>query len=255
MNPTYDFSGKVALVTGAAMGIGLATARAFSQAGAAVVMADLDGDRAAAEARRIVEEGGEALGMACDVSDESQVATVVDDIAAQFGRLDMAYNNAGIQVDPVDPADELIENFERITAVNQRGVWACMKHELRIMREQRFGAIVNCSSGGGLVGLPEQGSYDATKHAVLGLTKSAALKYASRGIRVNAVCPGPMDTPMLAGLIERRKDMIDDMKRQQPIGRIGQADEVAAAVLWLCSPAASLVIGVGLPVDGGYTAQ
>ncbi|QJU58289.1 SDR family oxidoreductase [Sphingomonas sp. AP4-R1] len=255
MNPVYDFTGQVALVTGAAMGLGLATARAFSDAGAAVVLVDLNGDLAAEEARKIVTSGGRAIGLTCDVANEDQVAAAIDQSVKNYGRLDFAYNNAGIQVPPSDPADELVENFDRITSVNIRGVWACMKHELRVMRTQGSGAIVNCSSGGGLVGLPDQGSYDATKHAVIGLTKSAGLKYAARGIRVNAVCPGPMDTPMLSGLIEQDKDMIDEMVKVQPIGRIGRPEEVAAAVLWLCSPGASLVVGAALPVDGGFTAQ
>lgn len=178
MNPTYDFAGQVALVTGAAMGMGLATARTFAQSGAAVVLADIDGALAAGEAKRIVAEGGKAIGVACDVADEAQVAAMIDRTIAEFGRLDMAFNNAGIQVLPSDAAHELLENFERVTAVNQRGVWACMKHELRVMRGRGSGAIVNCSLLGGLVGLPERTSYHGTKHAVLGMTKSAAVEYA-----------------------------------------------------------------------------
>jgi NAD(P)-dependent dehydrogenase (short-subunit alcohol dehydrogenase family) len=152
MNPIYDFKGQVALVTGAAKGMGLATARMFAESGASVVLADLDGDLAAKEAERIALEGGTAIGIACDVADEAQVAAMVDRAVAEYGRLDMAFNNAGIQVPPSDAADEPIEHFERVTAVNQRGVWACMKHELRVMRDQGSGAIVNCSSLGGLVG-------------------------------------------------------------------------------------------------------
>jgi NAD(P)-dependent dehydrogenase (short-subunit alcohol dehydrogenase family) len=189
-NPTYDFTGQVTLVTGAAMGMGLATAWAFAQSRASVVLTDLDGDRAGQEAARIVEEGGIAIGIACDVTDEAQVAAMVDRAVAEYGRLDMAFNNAGIQVPPSDAADEPLESFERVTAVNQRGVWACMKHELRIMRGQGSGAIVNCSSLGGLVGLPGRASYHGAKHAVLGFTKSAGVEYAPRGIRINAVCPG-----------------------------------------------------------------
>jgi len=162
MNPTYEFTGQVALVTGAAKGMGLATARMFAQSGASVVLADLDGDLAATEARRIAAEGGKAIGITCDVADEAQVAAMVDLAVAEYGRLDMAFNNAGIQVPPCDAADELVENFERVTAVNQRGVWACMKHELRIMRAQGSGAIVNCSSLGGLVGLPQRAAYHGT---------------------------------------------------------------------------------------------
>ena len=174
---------------------------------------------------------------------------------AEYGRLDMAFNNAGIQVPPSDAADEPIEHFERVTAVNQRGVWACMKHELRVMREQGSGAIVNCSSLGGLVGLPQRAAYHGTKHAVLGMTKSAGVEYAPRGIRINAVCPGTIDTPMVADMLEGQAEAMAEIMKQQSIGRLGRAEEVAAAVLWLCSPAASFVVGVGLPVDGGFTAH
>ena len=245
MNPIYDFKGQVALVTGAAKGMGLATARMFAESGASVVLVDLDGDLAANEAERI----------ACDVADEAQVAAMVDRTIAEYGRLDMAFNNAGIQVPPSDAADEPLAHFERVTAVNQRGVWACMKHELRVMRDQGSGAIVNCSSLGGLVGLPQRAAYHGTKHAVLGMTKSAGVEYAPRGIRINAVCPGTIDTPMVAEMLEGQADAMAEIMKQQAIGRLGQAEEVAAAVLWLCSPGASFVIGVGLPVDGGFTAH
>jgi NAD(P)-dependent dehydrogenase (short-subunit alcohol dehydrogenase family) len=255
MNPIYNFKGQVALVTGAAKGMGLATARMFAQSGASVVLADLDGDLAATEAERIVVEGGTAIDVACDVADEAQVAAMVDRAVAEYGRLDMAFNNAGIQVPPSDAADEPIEHFERVTAVNQRGVWACMKHELRVMRAQGSGAIVNCSSLGGLVGLPQRAAYHGTKHAVLGMTKSAGVEYAPRGIRINAVCPGTIDTPMVADMLEGQAEAMAEIMKQQSIGRLGRAEEVAAAVLWLCSPGASFVIGVGLPVDGGFTAH
>jgi NAD(P)-dependent dehydrogenase (short-subunit alcohol dehydrogenase family) len=255
MNPTYDFSGQVALVTGAAMGMGLATARAFASSGAAVVLVDLDGDLAAKEAGRIVAEGGKAIGVACDVSDETQVAAAVDRAVTEFGRLDMAFNNAGIQVPPSDAADEPLENFERVTAVNQRGVWACMKHELRVMRGQGSGAIVNNSSLGGLVGLPQRAAYHGSKHAVLGMTKSAAVEYAPRGIRINAICPGTIDTPMVQDMLKGQSDAMAEIMKSQVIGRLGRADEIAAAVLWLCSPGASFVVGVALPIDGGFTAH
>jgi NAD(P)-dependent dehydrogenase (short-subunit alcohol dehydrogenase family) len=166
----------------------------------------------------------------------------------------MAFNNAGIMIPPSDAADEPTGNFDRVNAINLRGVWACMKYELREMRKQGSGAIVNCSSLGALVGLPGRASYHATKHGVLGLTKSAALEYAPRGIRINAICPGTIDTPMVADMVAKGELDMAEAIRHQPIGRLGRGDEIAAAVLWLCSPGASFVIGVALPVVGGYTA-
>lgn len=255
MNPRYDFTGQVAFVTGAAMGMGLAAARAFAQCGAKVVLADLDGELAAAEAARIVAVGGAAIGIACDVADEAQVAAAVDRTIAEYGRLDMAFNNAGIQIPPSDAADEPIVHFERVVAVNQFGVWASMKHELRVMRAQGSGAIVNNSSLGGLVGLPQRAAYHGTKHAVLGMTKSAGVEYAPRGVRINAVCPGTIDTPMVRAMLEGQVDAMEGILKEQSIGRLGTAEEVAEAVLWLCSPGASFVVGIGLPVDGGFTAH
>jgi len=167
----------------------------------------------------------------------------------------MAFNNAGIQAPPTDAADEPAELFDRVNAVNLRGVWACMKHELGQMRAQGSGAIVNNSSLGGLVGLPERAAYHASKHGVIGLTKSAALEYAPRGIRINAICPGTIETPMVADMIAKGELDMDEAVAGQPIARLGQADEMAAAVLWLCSPGASFVLGVALPVDGGYVAR
>lgn len=255
MNPTYDFTGQVALVTGAGSGMGLATARAFAEAGAAVVLADLNSRALATATDALDRADRKTLAVTCDVSNEQQVATMIEKTVATFSRLDMAFNNAGIQVPPSDAADEPGEAFDRVNAINLRGVWACMKHELRQMREQGSGAIVNCSSLGGLVGLPGRAAYHASKHGVIGLTRSAALEYAPRNIRINAVCPGTFDTPMVSDMLEKQKDAMAEIMKQQPIGRLGRADEIAAAVLWLCSPGASFVLGVALPVDGGFTAH
>jgi NAD(P)-dependent dehydrogenase (short-subunit alcohol dehydrogenase family) len=198
-------------------------------------------------------QGRTRRGNPCNVTDETQVATAVDRAVEAFGRLDMAFNNAGIQAPPSDAADETAENFDQVNAVNLRGIWAAQKHELRHMRTQGSGAIVNNSSIGGLVGLPERAAYHASKHGVIGLTKSAAVEYAPRGIRINAICPGVIETPMVADMLEGQAEAMAEIMRDQPIGRLGTADEIAAAVLWLCSSAASFVVGVALPVDGGFT--
>jgi NAD(P)-dependent dehydrogenase (short-subunit alcohol dehydrogenase family) len=255
MNPAYDFHDSVAVLTGAGSGMGLATAQAFAESGAAVVLADSNEETLRAATAQLTSAGHQALAVACDVSDEEQVAALVERALASFGRLDFAFNNAGIQAPPTDAAEERAETFDRVNAVNLRGVWACMKHELRPMRDQGSGAIVNCSSLGGLVGLPGRAAYHASKHGVLGLTKSAALEYAHRGIRINAICPGTIETPMVADMLAKGELDMDEAIANQPIARLGQASEIAAVVLWLCSPGASFVIGVALPVDGGYTAQ
>ncbi|MFJ6821369.1 glucose 1-dehydrogenase [Streptomyces niveus] len=255
MNPTYNFENQVALVTGAASGMGLATAQAFAEAGAAVVLADVDQHAVEAAAEELISAGHQAIGVTCDVTDEAQTAAMVEQAVAAFGRLDMAFNNAGVQAPPSDAADEPAENFDHVNAVNLRGIWASMKHELRQMRKQGSGVIVNCSSLGGLLGMPQRAAYHASKHGVIGLTKSAAVEYAPRGVRINAVCPGVIDTPMAADMVENQADAMAEIMKEQSIGRLGRADEIAAAVLWLCSPGASLVVGVALPVDGGFTAH
>ncbi|NNH71753.1 SDR family oxidoreductase [Nocardia uniformis] len=255
MNPTYDFTGQVAFVTGAASGMGLATATAFARAGAAVTLTDVDDDALATAGAGLRAAGHQVLTVHCDVSDEDQVAAAVSETVATFGRLDLAYNNAGIQSPTVDAADEPGAVFDRVTGINLRGVWACMKHELAQMREQGSGAIVNCSSLGGLVGLPGRAAYHGAKHGVIGLTRSAALEYAPRGIRINAICPGTIETPMVTAMFDSGDLDPAQAAADEPIGRLGTAEEMAAAVLWLCSPGASYVVGVALPVDGGYTAR
>jgi len=252
MNPSYDFQGQVALITGAASGMGLATAKAFAQSGAAVVLADRDEAALAAAAESLISAGHTAINVVCDVQDEAQAAAMVARTVSEFGRLDMAYNNAGILGPMCDMTEETAPGFDEVMAVNLRGVWTCMKHELLAMRQQGAGAIVNCSSLGGLVGLPGRAAYHASKHGVIGLTKSAALDNAALGIRVNAICPGCIDTPMGEGIDPAA---MKEFLRDQPIGRMGRPEEVAAAVLWLCSPAASFILGVALPVDGGFVAH
>jgi len=189
------------------------------------------------------------------VTDEAQVKGMVAQIVSTFGRLDAAFNNAGVQSLAAETADATSEEFDRVNAINLRSVWLCMKYELLQMRQQEAGAIVNNSSIGGLIGIPGRAIYHATKHGVIGLTKSAALEYASRGIRINAVCPGAIETPMVAEMVAKEPETMKDITKEQPIGRLGRPEEIGSAVLWLCSDGASFVIGHALTVDGGYTAK
>lgn len=248
-----SFEGQVALVTGAGAGMGLATARAFAEAGSAVMLADVNSDSVEKAANELLKSGYKASWVHCDVADEQQVEAMVEKTIAVFGRLDAAYNNAGIQSLVTETADLTSEEWDRVFSVNLRGVFLCMKYELQRMREQGSGAIVNCSSIGGLIGLPGRAAYHAAKHGVLGLTKSSALEYASRGIRVNAICPGTINTPMVSKMFESGDLSEEDVVKLAPINRLGQADEIADAILWLCSPMSTYVIGQAIAVDGGYT--
>jgi NAD(P)-dependent dehydrogenase (short-subunit alcohol dehydrogenase family) len=251
-NP-LDFTGKVALVTGASSGMGLATVRAFAEAGATVVLADIKADSVKVEARELVSAGHKAIAMRCDVSDDAQVEQMVDRIVAQFGRLDAAFNNAGVMAQIAPTADSSREDWDRVIGINLRGVWSCMKHELRQMQRQGTGAIVNNASVGALTGNPGIGSYIASKHGVVGLTRTAALEYIKHGIRVNAVNPGLIDTQIARDVVSGDEQAYTEIAKNVPIGRAGRPEEIASAVLWLCSPAASYVVGHALTVDGGMT--
>jgi len=251
-----SFENKVALVTGAGSGLGLAAAKAFAESGASVVLADWNEKAARAATDELTARGHKALAIRCDVADDAQVEAMVAQTVATFGRLDAAYNNAGVQNVLAEAADQTREDYDRVTGINLRGVWSCMKFELIQMRKQGSGAIVNCSSLGGIVGGAGRGTYHAAKHGVIGLTRSAALEYAARGIRINAICPGLIQTPMSDGMMAAgQADALNAMLKDVPIGRVGRADEIADAVLWLCSSAASLVVGHALVVDGGYTVR
>lgn len=248
-----EFKDKVAVVTGAASGMGLATAKAFAEAGAMVVLTDIN--EPIVQAKEIVAAGQKAIAIRCDVANEKNVDTTIQQIVSQFGRLDFAFNNAGIQSPVTELADVNNEEYDHILDINLKGVWNFMKYELLQMRKQGSGVIVNNSSLGGLVGLPGRAAYHASKHGILGLTKSAALEYAARGIRINAVCPGIISTPMVESMLASEKGVIEEMMKDVPIKRLGRVEEVADVVLWLCSNASTFVIGQAIAIDGGYTAR
>ena len=244
--------GKVALVTGGGSGIGRQACLVFAREGARVVVCDVAVEGGEGTVGQIEQAGGQATFIRADVAQAAEVEALVAKTVETYGRLDCAYNNAGIAGRTARVADDSEQNWERILAINLKGVWLCLKYEIAHMLTQGGGAIVNTASDAGLIGLRRAGAYVASKHGVVGLTKTAALEYAKANIRVNAVCPGPIDTPMLREASER---VIDAMATAQPNGRLGQPREIAEAAVWLCSDAASFVTGHPMPVDGGYLAQ
>ena len=247
--------GKVALVTGGASGIGRATALAFAREGAKVVIADVAVEDGEETVRMIEESGGKAIFVETDVSQSDQVEALINKAVETYGRLDCAFNNAGIEGEQALTPDCTEENWDRVININLKGVWLGMKYEIPQMLKQGGGAIVNMSSVAGLVGFPSSPAYVASKHGILGLTKTAALEYATEGIRVNAVCPGVIRTPMVERATGGDPEVEAQFAAMEPVGRMGKPEEVAEAVVWLCSDAASFVTGHSMVVDGGLVAR
>lgn len=249
------FVGKVALVTGAGSGIGRASAQKFAELGAKVIVADIVAEGGNETVRLIREAGGEATFIKTDVSQAREVEALISGTVETYGRLDCAHNNAGIEGVSAPIAELSEADFDRVISINLKGIWLCLKYEIiQLLKQGGGGAIVNTSSVAGLVGFSGITPYTASKHGVAGLTKAVALEYATAGIRVNAVCPGVIDTPMI-GRFASDPQVLAQLLAQEPVNRLGTPQEVANAVAWLCSEEASFMTGVAMPVDGGFVAQ
>lgn len=254
MSVTYDFYGKTACVTGAAGGIGRATALAFARAGARVALAELSSDGLHETARLIEADGGEALALTCDITSEDDVQAAVDRTVERFGSLDAAFNNAGVEQPVQSAADTTKNDWDSILGVSLTGVFLCTRAQIRQMLNQNGGgAIVNVSSGAGVKGFKGQAAYAAAKHGIIGFTRSAALDHAAQGIRINAVCPGIIDTEMIRRFGDTRPGGREGLIADEPVGGLGTPEEIASAVLWLCSADAAFTTGTALVVDGGQT--
>jgi NAD(P)-dependent dehydrogenase (short-subunit alcohol dehydrogenase family) len=247
------FKNKVAIITGGSSGIGRATALAFAKKGAKIVIVDWHESPETMES--LTDLDAEAIFIKCDVSKSADVKAMVKKTIATFGQLDYAFNNAGIEGDSAPTADCTEENWDKTIAINLKGIWLCMKHEIPEMLRQGKGTIVNCSSVAGLVGFEGLPAYVASKHGIIGLTKTAALEYAGQGIRMNTVCPGVIQTPMMDRLTGKKKEAIEQFTALEPVGRMGQPEEIANTVVWMCSDEASFITGHAMVVDGGFVAR
>ena len=247
--------GKVGLVTGAGSGIGRASALTFAREGAKVAVSDVVVEGGQETVRLIEQTGGEARFFAADVSKAAQVEKLIQDVVAAYGRLDCAHNNAGIEGVLANTEEYPEDQWEKVIAVNLKGVWLCMKYQIPQMLAQGGGSIVNTASGAGLIGVAGMSAYVASKHGVVGLSKTAALEYAKSNIRVNSVCPGLIQTPMVERITGNSPQMGEALVASEPIGRVGQPQEIAESVVWLCSDSASFVTGHAMSVDGGFVAQ
>ncbi|MBA33977.1 MAG: short chain dehydrogenase [Oleispira sp.] len=248
-----NFTDKVVLITGAGNGIGRATALAFAQQGASVVVADMSRSAGEETTALITQAGGIATFILCDVTKDQDVQSMVDGTIETYGKLDIAFNNAGIEIESSKLADGDEATYDKIMDVNVKGVWRCMKYQIPALLKQSNSAIVNTASIAGLGAAPKMSIYSASKHAVIGLTKSAAVEYGKKGLRVNAICPAVIDTEMFRRATENDPQKEQYVRSLHPVGRIGQPEEVAAAVLYLCSDLAGFTTGVALPIDGGAT--
>ena len=254
-NSNHSFHNQIVLVTGAASGIGQATAFDFAEKGAKVVISDTDSKKGEESAALIQKKGGEALFIKCDISQESDVQKLIQEITKKYGRLDIAFNNAGIEGAQASTHECTNENWDKVISINLKGTWLCMKYEIAQMLKQGRGAIVNCSSIAGLVGFQGSPAYVASKHGIIGLTQTAALEYAQKNIRINSVCPGVIHTSMIDRYTHGDKKLENELCANEPMGRMGLPQEIASAVLWLSSSGASFVTGHSLTVDGGWVAQ